>query len=172
MVRTIVIRVDVGATLGEHRRHVPVHVVHDRFGEEPARDARLIGDHHDGQARAIERADGVDRPRVELDALGAIEVSHFFDDRAVAIQKRRASRLVVGHSIRRVASSTRRHANPLHAPVIERTLAQHARPAPHGMGQDGHVARGSWLVASGLGALGTRGRAEHSSARRWAQTRR
>ena len=90
MVRTIVIRVDVGAALGQHLRHVPVHLVDDRLGEEAARDARLIRDHHDGEAGAIERADGVDRPRIELDALGAIEIPDFFDDRAVAIEKHRA----------------------------------------------------------------------------------
>jgi len=37
--------------------------------------------------RAIQRADGVDGPRVQIDALHAIEVAHLFDQRAVAIQK-------------------------------------------------------------------------------------
>ena len=87
MVRTIVIRVDARAAGLEQAGDLPVHLVDDRLGEEPARDARLVGDHDDAQAGAVERADRVDAPGIELDTLGPIEVADLLDERAVAIEK-------------------------------------------------------------------------------------
>ena len=81
MVRTIVIRVDAGAAGLEQAGDVLMDIVDDRFGEEPPRHARLVGRQHDAEAGAIERAHGVDRPRIELDALDAIEIADLFDER-------------------------------------------------------------------------------------------
>ena len=64
MVRTIVIRVDVRAAApraattdgGAHR--------HRRLGEQAAGDAGLVRGHDDRKTRLVERANGIDRPRI------------------------------------------------------------------------------------------------------------
>jgi hypothetical protein len=111
MVRTIVIRVDAGATFLEHRRDMAVHLVDDRLGEEPTRDARLIRHHHHGQTRAVERTHGVDRPGIEGDALDAIQVADLLDDRAISVEEHGATRGRHGtafqsHNARRTAVNT------------------------------------------------------------------
>jgi len=99
--RTIVIRVDARAAGREQAIERAVRLVHERFDEKRSRDARLIRDHHDRQAGAVERADGVDAPRIEGEPLDSREVRDVLDDRAVAIEKHRGL-----HSILRAASTT------------------------------------------------------------------
>ena len=97
----------------EHRRQVPVHLVDHRLGEEPARDARLVRDHHDRQPGAIQRADRVDGPRVEPTRSARSRYPTSSMMRAVAIEKHRAPGrapvlfIGIGHNIRRAAPSTR-----------------------------------------------------------------
>src|SRR5204863_7213837 len=62
---------------------------HHCFGEEPARDARLIADQHDREFCAIECLNRCNRPGKQLDALRTIEIADFFDDGAVAVEKDR-----------------------------------------------------------------------------------
>src|SRR4051794_16737226 len=104
MVRTIVIRVQVRTALGEQRRHLSMNVVEDRLREEPARDARLIGDQDDAEARTVQCANRIDRPWIESEALDAIQISDFLDDRAVAIEEHGA-RLRKSHISRLTASA-------------------------------------------------------------------
>ena len=119
MVRTIVVRVDVRAALGQKVGHFPVHGVDHVLGEETASHARLVRDEHDRQTGPVEHADRVNRPRKELDPFGTIEVTHFLDDGAVAVQEDGAlevsglgARGSIDHSIRRVAASTSAAAIP------------------------------------------------------------
>ena len=52
-----------------------------------AGDARLVRDHHDAQARAVESPKRVGAVGIELDPLGSIEIADFFDERAVAVEE-------------------------------------------------------------------------------------
>ena len=81
---------------------VPVQLLDHRLGEESARDAGLVGHHHHPHAGAVQRADGVDGPGIELDAIRPIEIADLFDQRAVAIEEHRP---VCGHSTRIAASA-------------------------------------------------------------------
>ena len=64
------------------------------------------------------------------DAVDPIEIADVLDDRAVAIEEHGAG-LVLRHVIRLAGMPSHRgDGNAPHAPVIERTLAQHARAAP------------------------------------------
>ena len=109
----------------------------ERLVEHPARDPRLVGHHDHGEAGAVQEAHGIDAVGKEHQPLEPIEIAGFLDERAVAIEKDgRASRC------RGASSTDREHVvdgNPLHAPVIDRALAQHARTAEHVA--DDHVAR-------------------------------
>ena len=87
MVRTIVIRVDVGAARLEQIGEVTVNVLDDRLTEKAASHARLIRDHYHAQPRAIQRAHGVDAPRIQRHAIDAIQIADLLDERAVAIEK-------------------------------------------------------------------------------------
>ena len=82
-----------------------MHLVDHRFGEEPARDAGLVRDEDDAEAGAVERANRVDRPGIERQALDAIEIADLLDDRAVAIEEDGAG-LTGGHIIRLAAAAT------------------------------------------------------------------
>ncbi len=93
VVRTIVIRIDVRPAGLEQVGDMAVHAFDDRFAEEPARDARLVRDHHDAQPGSVERAHRVDAPRIQGDALDAIEIADLFDERAVAVDEHGARRL-------------------------------------------------------------------------------
>jgi hypothetical protein len=107
MVRTIVIRVEMGPTRFELSREVGVYALHHGLVEQATRDAGLIGDQDRSEARAIQRADGGHREGKERDASGAIEIADFFDDRAVAIEE---DRTVAGrrqrHGMRLTAART------------------------------------------------------------------
>ena len=87
MMRTIVIRVDVRASSLQHRLDAAVHLFDDGFGEQPARDARLVGYQDESQPGVIQGADRVDRPRIERQALDAIEKAPLFDEGTVPIDK-------------------------------------------------------------------------------------
>ena len=112
---------------------VPVRLGDERLVEDPARDARLVGDDDDGEARAVQQPDGVDAVRKEHQPLEPIEIPDFLDERAVAIEKDGRTR----HRLRRLSRAPRARADtarehrvdvdPLHAAVIDRALAQHAR---------------------------------------------
>src|SRR4029077_13533346 len=109
MVRTIVIRVDAGATRLEHRSHVAVDLFNSRFGKESSRDSRLVGHHHHMQTGPVERAHGVDRPGIEGDALDTIEVADLLDDRAIAVEEHSGARALPcatlsAHNVRRAAA--------------------------------------------------------------------
>ena len=69
------------------RLDVAMRVFDERLSEEPARDTRLVGHDHDGQAGAIQGADRIDGPRIELDAIDGVEVADVHDHRAVAIEE-------------------------------------------------------------------------------------
>src|SRR5262249_25753911 len=73
--------------LAQPGRQLAVDLVQDRFRQEAAGDARLVGDDDDSEPRPVERADGVDRPGKERDARARIEVADVLDHRAVAIEK-------------------------------------------------------------------------------------
>ena len=75
--------------VGQQPLDVRVHRVDHRLGEEPAGDAGLVRHHHDAQAGPVERPDRVDALRVQLDALGPIEIADLLDERAVAIEEHR-----------------------------------------------------------------------------------
>ena len=55
--------------------------------EEAAGNSRLVRRHDDDETPAIEQPDGVDAVRKESDAIEPIEIAHFLNQRAVAIQK-------------------------------------------------------------------------------------
>ena len=101
MVRTIVIRVDARATGLEQLRDMAMHVGDDRFGEKPARHARLVRDEDDAKTGPVQHADRIDRPRIQLDAFLPIQIADFFDQRAVPIEKHRRC-----HSVRRASART------------------------------------------------------------------
>ena len=104
MMRTIVIPVDRRAARLEHPRDPLVDERHGFFGEKSARHTGLIRDHHDPHVGAIQSADGVNGPGKKRDALGTIEVSHFLDDGAVAIQEHAAFE-GARHSVFRASSA-------------------------------------------------------------------
>ena len=107
------------------------------------------------EVSAVEQPDRVDAVRKEADAVEPIEIAHFLDQRAVAIQEH--ATFHVPPPLRSVPKPARAAASPrdhamstvitLHAPVIDRAVAHHARPAEHGMGQD--VGRHGWPDLSG-----------------------
>ena len=156
MVRTIVIRVDARAAASQQRRQMPVHLVDDRFGEEPARDAGLVRHHDDGKAGAIEQRGPHRSTRDRTRRVDAIEVADFLDEGAVAIEEHRPA-CQSGSSLprpsqhpRRVAPATASTRDAAHALMIERALAQHARPAPDRVRQD---ARAAATAAGAVSAL-------------------
>src|SRR5262245_6756139 len=87
MVRTIVEPVDARATGRQARRDVSMRFGDERFLENPAGDARLIGDNDDGKIRAVQQPDRIDAIGKEHETLQAIEVTGLFEQRAVAIKK-------------------------------------------------------------------------------------
>jgi len=64
-----------------------VHLNHVVDAVHPARDAGLIGDHSDGDAGTIERADCFRCPVDEVDPVDRADVAVIDDDRAVAVQE-------------------------------------------------------------------------------------
>ena len=55
--------------------------------EEAAGNPCLVRRHDDDETPAIEEPDGIDAVRKESDAIEPIEIAHFLNQRAVAIQK-------------------------------------------------------------------------------------
>ena len=51
------------------------------------RDARLVGDHHQRIAGALEQPQRIGRPRKQLEVLEAVEITDVDVERAVAIEK-------------------------------------------------------------------------------------
>ena len=78
----------------------------------------------------LSSADGVDAERKEREPLEAIEIARLFDDRAVAVEENGGP-----HARRGLPGGARPSpmhgvdVDSFHAPVIDRTLAQHAGPA-------------------------------------------
>ena len=138
MVRAVVEAVDAGAARLEPRGDVPVGLGDERLLDDAARDARLVRDDDDGEAGAVQQPDGVDAVREEDQPLEAIEVSRLLRSGAVAIEKHGRRLMRIAAPPRTVGASTAsQHASstsiPLHAAVIDRTVAQHAGTAEHVM---------------------------------------
>ncbi len=154
VMRTIVIRVDPRAAGGKQLRHVAMDFVHHGFGEESARHARLVGHEDDAEAGAIEAADGVDRPRIQLDPLHAIEVADLLDQRAVAVEKHRAFGEFAHHHKTRLALS--RTAAGV-TPRMHRWSSGHSRSM-----QGRHHTSWTMTACAGCGGSGLRGAVSRS----------
>ena len=63
-----------------------------RLVDEAAGDRRLVGDHHGGEAGALQQAKRIAGPREDIEQLEAIEIAALLDDRAVAIEETTAGR--------------------------------------------------------------------------------
>ena len=113
--------------------------------DDAAGDAGLVGDDDDREAGAVEHAHGVDAEGEEHQPLEAIEVAGLFDEGPVAIQEHGAASCAVARACRGGAAiDGLEHGvdfNSFHAPVVDRTLAQHAGPAEHVARDDVRVAR-------------------------------
>ena len=78
------------------------------FGEVAARDARLIGDHEDGEMAVIQLADGRGNGRKHAKTRDMIEIPDFFGDSSVAIEEyRRFERVRHEGPPQRLARDTR-----------------------------------------------------------------
>jgi|SRR6188768_1644944 len=62
-------------------------VLDERFVEETTTDPGLVRHDDDLEPGTIEEANGIDRERKERDAIKAIEVANFFDERSIAVEK-------------------------------------------------------------------------------------
>ena len=87
MMRTVVEAVDAAAAGFHPFVDDLVRAVNELLLVHAAADARLVGDDDDGEAGAIQQADGVDGEGKEDQALETIEVSRFFEHGAIAIQE-------------------------------------------------------------------------------------
>ena len=67
--------------------HDLMHGVHQRFREETASHAGLIGDDDDWQLRIVQLANGARGKGKHTKSAGVIQVADFFGDGAVAIEK-------------------------------------------------------------------------------------
>jgi hypothetical protein len=80
-------QVDMGLMLGQVLRDVLVHQGDVVEAVQAACDTRLVRDHRDGDARAVESGDRFRRPLDELDPVNGAHVAMVNDDRAVTIEK-------------------------------------------------------------------------------------
>src|SRR5258707_3883128 len=108
MVRTIVIGADVRAAGREPLAERAMRLGDERLRKVFAGDAGLVRHYDNYEARAVERADRVGRPRKQRHPLDRSQIADIFDDRAVAVEeygraRRRGER---GHKLRRAASRT------------------------------------------------------------------
>ena len=87
MMRTEVEAIDSGAARGECLRQRSMGRLDKLLIEEAAGNSRLVRRHDDDETPAIEQPDGIDAVRKESDAIEPIEIAHFLNQRAVAIQK-------------------------------------------------------------------------------------
>jgi len=101
MVRTIVIRVHLGASGSERPRHRCVNLRQPLFRQHSSGDSRLIRRDSDNQAGGVQRPDGVDRPREELDIVERVQISDVPNHRPVAIEEDRGF-----HNALRAADAT------------------------------------------------------------------
>ncbi len=85
--RAIVDRVDLRTCLRKLLRHQFVHRVHERFRKVTAADAGLIGDDDDRKARVVEPVNGSRDKGKQTKTADVIQVAHFLDDCAVAIEE-------------------------------------------------------------------------------------
>ena len=87
MVRTVVEAVDAAAARVHPFVDDLVRAVNELLLIHAAADARLVGDDDDGEAGAVQQADGVDGEGEEDEPLEPIEVSRLFEHRAIAIEE-------------------------------------------------------------------------------------
>ena len=92
MVRAVVEPVDARAAGGQLSADVAMRLGDERFVEDPARDARLVGDDHDGKAARFSSRTASTLYGKEHQPIEPIEIAGLFDQRAVTIEKDRRPR--------------------------------------------------------------------------------
>src|SRR3954451_8286706 len=76
--------------------------VDKRFLEDSARDAGLVGHHHDAEIGTVQQANGVNAIGKEDEPIETIEVARFLEQRAVTIEKHRRA----GHYLDAIRAAT------------------------------------------------------------------
>ena len=87
MVGAEIQRVEIGAGRCSRRRISAWQICDEPRIDQALRDARLIGDHDQRVAGALEQPQRIGRPRKQLEVLEAVEVTDVDVERAVAIEK-------------------------------------------------------------------------------------
>ena len=87
MVRAVVRRVERRARGREAGADVRVDALDRLDVDHPLRDARLVGDHHEREPRALEHHEGLGGVGEQAHALEAIDVARLLDERAVAVEE-------------------------------------------------------------------------------------